>query len=80
MPMCLTVGCSRKTGRHKGIELYQVSAVVMNQGPEVEKLSIKRRRRWISAISHDDLTEKILNNDTVCDQHVHSGTAASVRD
>lgn len=59
--MCLIVGCSRKTGRDKGIQLYRVPAVVTNQGPEVEELSIERRRRWISAISRDDLTEKILN-------------------
>jgi len=33
-----------------------------------------------SAISRDDLTEKILNNDRVCDQHFHSGTAAPLWD
>ena len=77
MPMCLIVGCSKKTGRDKGIRLYRVPAVVTNQGPEVEELSIERRRRWISAISRDDLTEKILSNDRVCDQHFHSGAAAA---
>ena len=77
MPMCLIVGCSRKTGRDKGIRLYRVPVVVTNQGPEVEELSIERRRRWISAISRDDLTEKILSNDRVCDQHFHSGAAAA---
>lgn len=76
MPMCLIVGCSRKTGRDKGIRLYRVPAVVTNQGPEVQELSIERRRLWISAISHDDLTEKILNSDRLCDQHFHSGAAA----
>jgi len=35
--MCLIVGCSRKSGRDKGIRLYQVPAVVTNQGPEVEE-------------------------------------------
>ena len=77
MPMCLIVGCSRKTGRDKGIRLYRVPAVVTNQGPEVEELSIERRRRWISATSRDDLTEKILSNDRVCDQHFHSGATAA---
>ena len=78
--MCLIVGCSRKTGRDKGIQLYRVPAVVTNQGQEVEQLSIERRRRWISAISCDDLTEKTINNDRVCDHHFHSGTAAPLRD
>jgi len=79
--MCLIVGCSRKSGRDKGIRLYRVPAVVTNQGPEVEELSTdERRRRWISAISCYDLTEKILNNDRVCDQHFHFGTAALLWD
>lgn len=80
MPLCLIVGCSRKSGRDKGIRMYRVPAVVTNQGPEVEELSIKRRRLWISAISHDDVSEKILNSDRVCDQHFHSGTAAPLWD
>ena len=80
MPMCLIVGCSRKTGRDKGIRLYRVPAVVTNQGPEFEELSIERRRLWIPAISRDDLSEKILNSDRVCDQHFHSETAAPLWD
>ena len=59
MPMCLMVGCSRKTGRGKGVRLYRVPAIITNQSPEVEELSIERRRLWISAISRADLTEKI---------------------
>ena len=78
--MCLIVECSRKSGGARGIRLYRVPAVVTNQGPEVEELSIERRRRWISAISRDDLTEKILKNDRVCDQHFHSGAAAPLWD
>ena len=76
MPMCLIVGCSRKTGRGKRVRLYRVPAIITNQGPEVEELSIERRRLWISAISRADLTDKILNSDKVCDRHFHSGTAA----
>lgn len=80
MPMCPIVGCSRKTGRDKSIRLYRVPAVVTNQGPEVEELSIKQQRLWISAISHDDLSEKVLHNDRVCDQYFHSGTAVPLWD
>ena len=80
MPMCLIVGCSRKTGRGKGVRLYRVPAIITNQGPEVEELSIERRRLWISAISRADLTDKILNSDKVCDQHFHSVTAAPLWD
>ena len=77
MPDC---GVFYLSGGDKRIRLYRVPAVVTNQGPEVEELSIERRRLWISAISRDDLTEKILNNDRVCDQHFHSGTAAPLWD
>ena len=70
MPMCLIVGCSRKSGGARGIRLCRVPAVVTNQGPEVEELSTERRWQWIS----------ILNNDRVCDQHFHSGTAAPLWD
>ena len=80
MPMCLIDGCSRKTGRGKGVRLYRVPAIITNQGPEVEELSIERRRLWISAKSRADLTDKILNSDKVCDQHFHSGTAAPLWD
>ena len=40
-----------------------------NQGKEAENLSRERRSRWISAISRDDLTDDILENDRVCGRH-----------
>ena len=59
MPMCLIVGCSRKSGGARGIRLCRVPAVVTNQGPEVEELSTERRQQWISAIRRNDLTQNI---------------------
>ena len=50
--------------------------MVTNQGEEAQKLSEERRSRWISAISSDDLTEEILENDRVCEKHFVSGRAA----
>ena len=41
IPMCLIVGCSRKSGGARGVRLCRVPAVVTNQGPEVEELSIE---------------------------------------
>ena len=35
---------------------------------------------WLAAISRDDLTEKILENDRVCSVHFHAGTAAYLWD
>ena len=47
-----------------------------NQGKEAENLSRERRSRWISAISRDDLTDDILENDGVCRRYFVSGKAA----
>ena len=44
-------------------------SVVTNQGKEAENLCREKRSRWISAISRDDLTDDILDNDRVCGRH-----------
>ena len=49
---------------------------VTNQGEEAQELSEERRSRWISAISHNNLTEEILENDRMCEKHFVSGRAA----
>ena len=51
--------------------------MVKNQGEEWEKLTQERRDRWIAAITGSDLTEKILQNNRVCDKHFVSGSAAA---
>lgn len=75
--MCLIVCCSLRSGRDKGIRMYRVPTVVTNQGSEAEELSKERRRMWISAISRDKLTDKILNNDRVCERHFVSKKPAA---
>ena len=69
MPMCLILGCSYRSGRNKGIGMFRVPAIAVNQGEEAEELSRERRRLWLSAISRNGLSEKILNNDRVCENH-----------
>ena len=69
MPMCLILGCSYRSGRNEGIGMFRLPAIAVNQGEEAEELSRERRRLWLSAISRDGLTEKILNNDRVCENH-----------
>ena len=36
----------------------------------------ERKERWISAVSQDDLSEKILNSDRICSRHFVSGCPA----
>ena len=62
MVLCMIVGCSNKSGRHK-VSFYRVPTVVKNQGEFMEELTAERRRKWISAVSREDLTDKILEND-----------------
>ncbi|XP_068691130.1 uncharacterized protein [Montipora foliosa] len=76
MVLCTIVDCGSKTGQDKGLNFARVPSVVTNQGEEAQELSKERRSRWISAISHDDLTEEILENDRVCKKHFVSGRAA----
>ncbi|CAH3118147.1 unnamed protein product [Pocillopora meandrina] len=76
MVLCLIVGCGSKSGRDKGLYFARVPSVVTNQGEEAQKLSEERRSRWISAMSRDDLTEEILENDRVCEKYFVSGRAA----
>ena len=76
MVLCLMVDCGSKSGRDKCIYFARVPLVVSNQGEQAEELSRERRLRWIRAISRDDLTDEILNNDRVCAKHFVSGKAA----
>ena len=76
MVLCMIVGCGNKSGRDKGLYFARVPSVVTNQGEEAQELSKERRSCWISAISRDDLTEEILENDRVCEKHFVSGRAA----
>ena len=85
MVLCLIVGCGEKTGRkrsekreedQKGLKFSRVPAVITHQGEQTELLSAERRRKWISAISREDITDKKLPNDRVCGRHFVSGAAA----
>ena len=56
------VNCGNKTGKksktEQGIKFYRVSAVITDEGELIEKLTAERRRKWISAISREDLRRK----------------------
>ena len=61
--LCLFVGCGNRSGRDKGLYFAKVPSIIENQGKEARDLSEERRSRWILAISRDDLTDTILEND-----------------
>ena len=78
MVLCLMVNCHSRTVRDKEISFFRVPVIVENQGEACEELSVERRRRWLSAISRDSLTESPIKSGRVCSRHfVHGKPAAS---
>ena len=75
----MIVGCHNRSKRDKDEKYFRVPAIIFNQGEEVEERT-RDRREWISAISRDDLTDKILNSDKVCSRHFVSGCPAQLWD
>ena len=70
------VDCTNKSGRDKGVGYYRVPKVVTNQGKMMEELTTERRRQWISAISREGLTDKIIDDNRVRGKHFKSGVSA----
>ena len=65
MVLCLTVECSKRTGRDKDVSFYRAPVIIRNEGELTEELTTERRRKWISAINRDNTTEKKMENDRV---------------
>ena len=80
MVLCLIVGCSKRSGRDKNVSFYRIPKVITRKGPRIEELSWRRRTGFISAISRDDLTDSILENDRICSRHFISGKPADLED
>ena len=77
---CLIVGSSNDKNKRPDLSFCRVPKIIASQGDHTESLTTERRTRWLAAISHDDLTEKILEHDRVCGIPFHSGKAASLWD
>lgn len=90
MVLCLFVDCGFKSGKKKSLKqqqwetekdqnasFFRVPAIVKHQGKIVEDLTTERRRKWISVISRDDLSDEKLGNDRVCSRHFVTGKAAA---
>ena len=76
MVLCVVVGCSSKSGKHKGLGFFRIPKIT-NQGEEQEELTIRRRNEWISAASRDDATNKrVLESERVCSKHFVFGEPA----
>ena len=70
MGLCVVVGCSSKSGKHKGLGFFCIPKIITNQGEEQEELTTRRRNEWISAVSRGDATNKrVLESERVCSKH-----------
>ena len=59
MVLCVVVGCSSKSGKHKGLKLFRIPKVITNQGEEQEKLTTGRRSERIFTMSQDATNKKL---------------------
>ena len=78
MVLCIIVGCGNKSGKSSKkmdsvVKFSPVPKIIKNEGEVIEELTTRRRRAWISAISHHDLTDDKLENERVCSKHFVSG-------
>ena len=59
MVLCVVVGCSSKSEKHKGLKLFRIPKVITNQWEEQEKLTTGRRNERIFTRSQDATNKKL---------------------
>ena len=69
---CAVVGCGSRGDRDER-SFFRIPAIRSIGSPEFLRLTAERRRRWITALKRDDLTEKKLKYATICDKHFLTG-------
>lgn len=80
MVLCVVIGCSKRSGRDKGISFYRIPAIIKGRSKQEFELSKKRRNGFLSAISREDLSDKIIANNRICSTHFISGKPAYLFD
>ena len=59
MVLCVVVGCSSRSRKHKGFKLFRIPNFITNQGEEQEKLTTTRRNDRISTVSQEATNKKL---------------------
>ena len=67
--LCAVIGCSKRSGRDMGISFYRIPAIIKGRSKQELELSKKRRNEFLSAISREDLSDKITTNDRISSTH-----------
>ena len=76
MVLCAVIRCSKRSGRDKGIIFYRIPATIKGRSKQELELSKKRRNGFLSALSREELSDKIITNDRICSTHFISGKPA----
>jgi len=77
MVLCVVVGCSSKSRKHKGLGFFRIPKIITNQVEEQEELTARRRNKWISAVSRCNATNKrVPESEQVCSKHFVFGEPA----
>jgi len=57
MVLWVVVGCSSKSGKHKGLGFFRIPKIITNQGEEPEELTTRRRNKWVSVVNFQHHSE-----------------------
>ena len=68
MVLWVVIGCSKRSGH--GVSFYRIPKIISHRGQRDYELSKKRINGFLAALLMDDLTEKVLENDRICLQHL----------
>ena len=72
MPVnCIVVGCNSRRGE-RGLSFFGFPTVRTREGPEVQKLTEKRRLLWKIAINRD-FSEEEWDKKVLCSRHFDGG-------
>ena len=70
---CAVFNCGNRASREKEKSYLLFPGIVSNNGEEGLRLSKKRRDKWLTCISREDLTEDKLRYTRICSDHFVSG-------
>ena len=80
MVLCVGIECSKRSAHNKGISFHRIPAIIKGRSKQEFELNKKRMNGFLSAISREDLSDKIITNDRICSTHFISGKPAYLFD
>ena len=69
MVICVVVGCSKRSDRDKDVSFHRIPTVRRHYGKRELELSIRRRDRYLAAISRENIDINALEKYRICSRH-----------